>query len=445
MSERDDHAASQARSVRPPAPLPPPNATRRAAGRSPRVVAFGLVAVGLLAGSVGWTLRRAPVTVTPVVHGKAIDAVYATGTVEAEETVLVKARTAGTVATLLVREGAEVKQGDLLARIENPAIAFDLKRGQADRGAAFAMAGADSPQIGALKAQGQAIAVDLQTAQQELDRMDRLFASSAVASADVDRARSRTLQLQAALAANEAQQRAARIDLSANAAQKDAQLQSFASRLADTEIRSPMDGVVLSRTATVGDVVSVNQPLFKIGDTRSLVLELSVDEADVARISDGRQGAPPPSIVAVGLYAFPKQTFRGQVFEIMPDANRQRKAFLTKVRLASPPPGLRSGMSAEVNIIASQKDGALLIPTAAESDGFVWVAEDGHARRRAVTTNVRDLLRVEITGGLGEGEQVIVSGPANLTEGARVKTTVKEPDKLQPMPDLSQPIQTAVK
>src|SRR6185369_664233 len=96
---------------------------------------FIAAAVVILAGGGAVAARRLqpiPVVVTPVVRGKAIDAVYATGTVEADDRVNVKAKTNGSITEILVKEGAPVKKGDLLARIDNPVVAFDLKRGQAD-------------------------------------------------------------------------------------------------------------------------------------------------------------------------------------------------------------------------------------------------------------------------------------------------------------------------
>jgi multidrug efflux pump subunit AcrA (membrane-fusion protein) len=394
-----------------------------------RRLGLGLAGVAVLAAVGAYLqLHATPAKVTPVVRGSVMEAIYATGTVEAEDRVVIKAKTTGSVTELLVREGATVKRGDLLARIDNPTVAFELKRGQVDRGAASAMAGADSPQISALKAQTEGIRVDLATARQDVERLASLAHSNAIAPAELDRARSRAAQLEAKLSANEAQERVLRADLSTNVVRQDAHVQSLASRLADTEVRSPIDGVVLSKSVAVGELVSINQPLFKVGDTKSLVLEVSVDEADVSRVFDGSEGTT-PSKVAVSLYAFPKQAFHGQVLEIMPDANRERKAFLTKVRIEDAPPGLRSGMSAEVNVIAAQQAGALLIPTAAESEGKVWVVEEGRAHRRAVTTGIRDLLRVEVKSGVSEGDLVVVEGIPAMREGARVAAALREPDK----------------
>jgi multidrug efflux pump subunit AcrA (membrane-fusion protein) len=434
-------APASSRNELPPAPAAPPRAAvasapaRRARGR--RLLAAVILLAGL--GALGAVRFRAvPVTVQPVVRGKAVEAIYATGTVEAEDRVNVKAKTSGSIAELFVREGSAVKKGDLLARIDNPVVSFDLKRGQVDLSAASAQAGASAPQVAALRAQRSALAADLDVARQDLARAERLGATGAVATVDVDRARARVAGLEGSLASNEAQERALRIDLSANAERSAAAVKSLASRVADTEVRAPLDGVVLSKSIEFGEVVAVNQTLFKVGDTRSLVLEVSVDEADVAHVHTGEGGAP-ASPVAVSLYAFPKETLRGHVFDVLPDANRERKAFLAKVRLDRPPPGLRSGMTAEVNILAQEKDGALLAPSAAEAEGSVWVVAGDRAAKRAVQVGIRDLLRVEVEDGLAEGDLVVVDGQDKLSDGARVRPTVKPADKLAPLPDRTQP------
>jgi HlyD family secretion protein len=409
-----------------------------------RTIVIGVALLGGAGGIAAKRLQPLPAAVTPVVRGKAVDAVYATGTVEADDRVNVKAKASGSIAEILVKEGQAVKKGDLLARIDNPVVTFDLKRGQADLSAAAAQAGANAPQLAALRAQADAIRADLATARADLGRTEALVKSGSVAEADLDRAKARVTQLEGQLAANEAQQRALRIDLDANAQRQAAAVQSLASRVTDTEVRSPLDGVVLAKNVEIGEVVAINQTLFKVGDTRNLILEVSVDEADVARVRDGAGGTT-PSAAAVSLYAFPKEVFKGKVFDVLPDANRDRKAFLVKVRLDKPPPSLRSGMSAEVNIIAREEDGVLLAPSEAEADGAVWVVKGGRAHKQPVTVGIRDLLRVQILSGLGEGDEVVVEGQDKIAEGARVATTLRPADKLKPLPDASQPNQNGIR
>jgi HlyD family secretion protein len=415
-----------------------------------------IVVIGVLFAFNNW--KPVAVTVTPVVRGRAIDAVYATGTVEAEDRVQVKAKSSGSILEILVKEGASVKKGDLLARIDNPAVSYDLKRGQADLSAAAAQSGANAPQLLSLRGQWQAVHADLESARQDAERIDQLAKTGSISQAEVDRGHARVAQLEGTLAANEAQQRSVRIDLSANTARQAANVQSLASRVSDTEVRAPIDGVVLAKSVEIGEVVVINQPLFKVGDVRELILEVSVDEADIGRVRDGRGSSAPsvsvpaeppsarqPSVVAVSLYAFPKQILQGHVFEVLPDANRDRKAFLVKVNLDAPPEGLRSGMSAEVNIVAGEHDGALLAGTESVTDDGVWLVRDGRARRQPVKLGYRDLLRAEVLTGLAEGDLVVVNGQDKLSEGARVAAVVRTPDKFEPMPDRSQPGQTSIR
>jgi RND family efflux transporter MFP subunit len=405
------------------------------------VVVFLVVAAVL--GLYGFKRSRAlPVRAMPVVRGQAVEAVYATGSVEAENRVEVKAQIAGTIAELSVREGARVKKGDLIARINNPTATYDLQRGNSDLSAAHQLAAQDSPQLAALEAQARSIRAELSSARVDWTRSEKLRASGGVPQADVDRIAAKVEQLLGSLDANAAQQRALRIDLVANVARQAAQVQSYAARVSDSEVRAPLDGVVLVRRVELGEVVSVNQPLFLVGDTRSLILEVSVDEADVARISDGLDGRV-KTPVAVTLLAFPKQVFRGQVFEIFPDADRDKKAFLVKVRFDALPAGLRSGMTAEVNMITNRRAG-LLAPASAETDQEVWLAKGELALKRKVKVGIRDPLRVEILEGLSEGDLVIVEGRDQLREGARLRVTESAPDKFEPMPDTTQPARTSL-
>lgn len=278
----------------------------RRGGRVTMVVIAALVIGGALFAT---RFRGTAVTVAPVVRGKAVEAVYASGTVEAENRVLLRAKAGGSI-ELLVREGTPVRKGELLARVSN------------------------------------------------------------------------------------------RADVS--------------------EVHSPIDGLVLGKHAASGDTVTASQPLLDVGDVNRFELVVHVDEADIVRIADGRKGAPASEVV-VRLYAIPGKAFRGKVTEIYPDADRARRAYVTKVHFEEPPPDLRSGMTAEVNIIASKNDSALLVPASAERGGSVWLESNGLARPRAVVVGIRDLSTVEIKSGLSEGDRVVLDPPADLRDGTRLR------------------------
>lgn len=387
-----------------------------------RLVTLGIVAAAALAGA-AFVLRPARVTATPIVKGTAVDAVYATGTVEPFDRVVIKARAAGPI-DLKVREGAHVHKGDLLATIDAPTLKHELARGRADQWAASHQAGKNAPQLAMLRAQARSLEADLNTVRNERNRVDTLVASGATPRAELDRLSDRAASLEAQLAANAAQRDALGIDLAARALSSTAQVDSLAARLSDTEVRAPMDGVVLSRFVEPGEVAMINAPLFKLGTTDNLILECAIDEADIGRVTVGKK-------VAVSLYAFPQAVYRGEVFEILPDADRVKKTFLTKVKLADPPPELRSGMTAEANVVLEEKPQVLLMPAdALDPGGSVLVLAGGRLSRRAPQIGIHDMLRVEVKGGLAEGDLVVVGGPdarRGLEDGARATATVRAP------------------
>jgi HlyD family secretion protein len=405
--------------------------------RTPWVVAVVVLAVGGL-----WLaryLRPVDVVVTPVVRGHVVDAVYATGTVEAERRVTVKAKVAGPVAELPVTEGDPVRLGQLLARIDNPAAAFDLRKSQVEEVAAAAQAGSQAPQIASLRAKAEALETQLRTAEREADRAEQLFKSGAIGQAESEKARDQAARLRADLEAQRAEERTQRINLDANAGRARAATRSLATKVSDAEVRAPVDGMVLARYVESGEVVAVNQSLFKVGDPKSLLLEVTIDEADVGRVHDGSDGQP-ASRVAATLHAFPGRAFGGNVVKVMPDADREKKSYLAKVRLDEPPTGLRSGMTAEVNIIITERGGVLLAPADAIKDGQVWRVSGGRAEHVPVTVGIHDLLRAEVLSGLSEGEQVAIGGIDNLgRSGARVRATVHTPDPLAGKPESTSP------
>jgi HlyD family secretion protein len=379
-----------------------------------------LIATALLVG-VGATrwLRPPTVAVARAVRGTAVEAVYATGTVEAAERVTVKARVAGAVVELLVKEGVRVAKGELLARIDARALRAELERANAEAWAASRHGGDAAPRLAALEAQARVARAELDAARSDRDRVARLVEGDAAAAADLERAETRVAVAEARLAANGDDQRALRIDLAARMAGSSAAATALSARVADAEVRSPIDGLVLARTIEPGEVVSVNQPLLRVGDVTHLVLECAVDEADVGRVAVAQRAA-------VALYAFPQQVFRGRVHEILPDADRAKKAFVVKIVLDEPPPGLRSGMTAEVNVVVGERAGALLVPTEAfDAAGNAWAVTAGRAVRRAMRIGIRDLARVEVVEGVAEGDLVVVGGSEGLRDGSRVRAALQ--------------------
>ncbi len=229
-------------------------------------------------------------------------------------------------------------------------------------------------------------------------------------------------QLTAQLAASRAQARDVRITLRADSARQRAGIASLRSRASDADVRSPLDGVVLARHVEEGEVVGVNQNVVRVGDVTRLQIEARIDETDVGRV---RAGAP----AVVRFAAFERRVFDARVMRVLPDADRTSRSFDVRLELNAPVEGLRPGMTAEVNVVLARHDAVLIAPTDGVVDGAAWVVGgDGRAHRRPVREGIRDIARVEVTGGLREGDRVITGDVSALREGSRVRPT------LQPLP-----------
>lgn len=391
--------------------------------RSALVALAVLIATSALL--VAWVLlRRQSVVVQPIVRGVVIDAVYATGAVEPEERVLVKSRIAGTVAEVSVREGQRVKKGDLLARVDSPGRKHALDRGRIQLGSATTLAGPSSPQLAALDAQTRALDAEIALARIELSRIETLVANGSAAPAELDRQRAVRDRLDAQRAALIAQRKGLALDLTTNRAQLAESVASLASDADETAVRSPLDGVLLTRRADPGEVVAPNQILFEVADLSALHVELHVDESDIARVREGAKA----SHVAITFYAFEDRVFDGTVQEILPEPDRARRAYVVKVRLASPPADMRNGMTVEANIIVERRDDVLLAPLTAVDNGRIWIVENDRAVQRSVVVGLRDLATIEIVSGVREGELAILGAArAKLEPGARVAPVVNRP------------------
>lgn len=322
-----------------------------------------LLPVALAGAGAGayWWSRPLAVAGAPVRVGPAADVVYATGFVEAREPVEVAARVTAPISAVLVEEGAQVKRGQPLARLED---------------------GEQRQAIAQLAAQTRAAALD---EQRTVAIFRRGFATAA--------ARDRAVTSAQAARAAEAAARA---------------------RLDQYVVRAGIAGVVLRRDAYPGALATPAKILFTLGDPRRVRVTATVDERDIPRVIPGQR-------VAMTSDAYKGRVYRGRVYEITPAGDPTQRAF--RVRVAPDTPDLPMGLTLELNIETAVHPQALLIPAKAVREGMVWIARDGKAARAAVRTGIEGGESVEVRGGLARGACVLADPPADLAEGARLRVT----------------------
>jgi len=341
-----------------------------------------LLAVGAVAAT--RLLRPTPVTTVPATRGPLVAEVFGTGTLESKVVVSVSAKIVGKVVEVLVDQGETVAAGQVLARLESKD--YD-----------------DAVRV----AQAQVNEAEEALAKATLDvgRTRALIEHEYVSAAENDAAEAEFRLAQARLKSAEAALGVAR------------------AKLRDTQIVSESPGLVLTRNLEVGSTVVPGAPIFRVADTRVLWVEAMVDERESGRL---RPGQP----VRVVLGTRPDSVLAGRVARLGTETDRvteEREADVTLDRL---PPSFFLGQKADVYVETARQENALQVPksTLAMRAGQtgVFVVDRGRARWRPVQFGLRGRDALEVAGGVGEQDRVIVNplaGKSPIADGRRVTVT----------------------
>jgi RND family efflux transporter MFP subunit len=345
-------------------------------------------------GRGGAPTGRAPMPVDIAAASKArlTEDVQVVGNLVGNATVQVVPKVSGRLASVRARIGDTVRQGQVIATIEDQEVREQVRQAEA----AFEVSKATIRQRQA----------DLKFAQTNLDRSKSLFDRQLVPRQTLDDADARFQAAQAQLELAQAQN-----------AQSGARLEELRLTLGNTIIRSPVDGFVGQRFLDVGGFASTNQPVFSVVDIRLVRLVANLVERDVKRVPIGT-----PAVVEVD--AFPGEQFTGRVGRVAPVFDPQTRTAQMEIEVPNPAGRLKPGMYARVDLRVGDKPDALSVPRNAVVDHGgargVFVADGQTARFRKVETGIQSPERVEILSGLREGERVVTTGAGALADGDRI-------------------------
>jgi HlyD family secretion protein len=398
----------------------PPPALRRALGRN---IALGLAALAIVLGGV-FAMRRGgsvPVQVvmaTPVSGSESGVAsggtsVTANGYVVARTRASVSAKLPGRIADLRVSEGSSIKLGEIIATLDN--ADYQAQAAQADADLATARA-----ELAEARAERDVLA-------REAGRLRRMRSENpaVVAEQDLDNVEGRAAQAAARAEAAQARLQAA-----------EARRRFARANLENTVIRAPFSGTVLRKEAEIGEVVapSVGGGLTRgavvtMADLTTLEVEVDVNEAYISRV---RKGGP----AKITLDAYPDTSFRGEVRQVVPTADRQRATVQVKVSITDRDPRILPEMGSRVDFLADTARTATGLATPAGPPRFrvpaaavrelggetiVWLVRDGRLESRTVQGGPVSGGFREIRSGLAGGERLLVAGVENPKAGMRVK------------------------
>jgi membrane fusion protein (multidrug efflux system) len=307
------------------------------------------------------------------------ETVHAIGTLEALENVMIRPETSGYVDGIHFSEGDRVSRGQLLFTIESRKIGLRLEARQALL---------------------QEARLQLAQAKRSYERRQDLVEKHLVSKEALDRARTDF---------ETARARVSRIE---------AEIEELREEFEDTRVRAPIDGIVGERRVDPGDFVHVGEDLAPLVNTERMEISFTVPERFMGRIQGGQS-------LRVHSPAFPDRPFPGSVYFVSPQIREDTRSMLVKGYVENRNRLLRPGGFVNVEVTVGLREAALVIPEEAlvpTRNGYMlFVVEDSRARKRQVTTGLRQPGIVEIREGVKLGETVIRSGHISVADGVPVE------------------------
>ena len=384
-------------------------------GRRPRwpwIVGAIVVALLIAAGVALFLLRdqavavQAVTAVAPAADSDAGAVLQATGYVTARREATVSAQIIGTVTEVLFEEGEHVKNGQVLARLDDTQYKAQLNATRAQAAAAQAQA-----------AQSQA---QLAQAQRDAQRLDSVAAQGLVSKQQAEQARTQALVDRAAL-----------LTAQRNAQAADAQVAAAQVNYDYTVVRAPFDGVITDKAAQVGEIVSpyssgsgfTRTGIATVVDMDSLEVDVDVNEAYIGRVK-------PDMPVEAVLDAYPDWKIPAHVIAIIPSADRSKATVKVRIALEVKDARIVPDMGVRVSFLEQRRDNTqklsgVLVPASAivQRDGgnVVFVIESDRVRRTPVVLGAQLNDMRQITQGLNAGQSVVKAPPPSLADAAKIK------------------------
>ncbi len=337
-------------------------------------------------------------TLRPVVQN-ITESVYAAGKVLSKNQYDVYSAVNGVIKQVYVTDGSLVKKGDVLLPLVNEAPA--LQRENAQLATAFQSVQANRDKLAEAEA-----AIGLATSKWQNDsllfhRQQRLWANGIGTRNDLEQRELARENAGTALqtARLRYQQLKKQLAFADQQARKSYQLSSAV--VSDYSIRAKQDGKVYNLSKEPGEFVSPQAPVAIIGAALEFILELQVDEYDIAKIQPGQK-------VLVTMDSYKGEVFEARIAKIDPIMNERTRSVTIEASFTKPPANLLPNLSAEANVLIRSKQNALTIPRNYLLDDTTVLLQSGEKRK--VTVGLKDYQQVEITSGLGKDD--ILKKPA---------------------------------
>ncbi len=368
----------------------------------PWLVPTALVLVVL--GTVAWWLKQPQGTVVQTVAareqslGGAKTLLNASGYVTARRAATVSSKVTGKVVEVMVEEGMKVEAGQVLAKLDASNVEAALKLAEAQLGSAMAVLAETKP--------------NLEFAERELKRFTELAATKVVSDSDLRRS-----EMEARALSGRVVRHTAEVEVA------EKEVAQWKQQFDDMIIRAPFGGVVTTKNAQPGEMISpmsvggfTRTGVCTVVDMTSLEIEVDVNESFINRVQPGQR-------VQATLDAYPEWRIPAKVIAIIPTADRQKATVKVRVGFEQLDPRILPDMGVKVAFQGADGEAPraiVVVPKGAVRDNVVWVVRDGRVERRAVTAGQTQGDETTISAGLSNGERVVLDPPSGLTDGVRV-------------------------
>jgi HlyD family secretion protein len=333
----------------------------------------------------------------------------ASGYVVARRRATVSSKVTGKVLDILIEEGHPVREGQILAHLDDTQPRAALALAEAQLASAHKAAAEDQAR--------------LQQAELTLGRRQQLLKEGVVGKAELDEAQSNVDSLKARIGYTTQQ---------IGVAESQVNLQK--TNLTDMVVRAPFGGVVISKDAQPGEMISpvsagggfTRTGIGTIVDMSSLEVEVDVNETYINRVTNGMR-------VEAVLDAYPEWKIPAHVITTIPTADRAKATVKVRIAFDGLDPKILPDMGVKVSFLREEPAGGpavqaaprVLLPKGAirTADGrsIVFVVKDDRVERRAISVGLEQGDQVEVLSGVSACERVVVDAPATLKDGDKVK------------------------
>jgi len=337
------------------------------------------------------------------------------GEVYTEKNVVLKAEVGGILKKLYVQEGKHVRQGELLAELDDTSYQLKLEEAEATRLKALSELLLDrlfqEPGLTTPKEQDN---TDLKKAQEAYQKAEKAYRDGLISQAELERTRLdyELAQIGSGLKRDEI------IASSKGLTQAEVNAKIARLELEKTKIMAPFSGIITGIKVAPGETIEAGRELFTLVDVSQLKITAKVLETEVSKVKVGREAD-------IRFSAFPGRVFKGKVVAVSPVINKEDKTCSVFIGLENPAEEIKPGMHAEIEIVTEIFPRRLLVPQAAVlvrgGRPLVFVVENGLAKWRYIQTGQENEQLVEVLDGVKEGEPVIVEGHMTLAHDSAVR------------------------